>query len=459
MNSKHFWTDRRLAWLLLVPMLLACDFITGAISRNDATDVPAQAETVPADQPEAPSIAGPTATKPAPPPTPPISPSPTGASPRQTAEATLLPAPLYFIGQNAQGQAGQIMRLEATGLELQQITDEPEGIFDFDVSPVDGRLVYVSGNKLIETGPNGDNPIVKVDAGPITVDPTAVPAEQARISQRIDKPRFSPDGGQIVFGLNGVNLILAGAATEYAVLLPSDPYPDPNNPAAATDQGPIRFYWPDSWSPDGRRLLIQFAYYPEAGGLAVYDLASGEWNPVTNADGIECCDWAWSPDSEIAFLASDLLAYGRPGLAQVSTTTGGSQTLINGAPDTPGVTGLPPNLQVFKAPLAAGDGRLLLFTAIGYQDEPLQPMFHMAEVTAGVTQTVPLRDDAYFPVEVLWAPDGRGAVLVNPGPNMTIPVAGPLLWLPTDGGPAVNLPAVGGALRWGPALIGGSGSD
>jgi hypothetical protein len=321
--------------------------------------------------------------------------------------------------------------------------------------------VYVSGNRLIETDPNGRNPIVKVDAGEIVIDPTRAPADQLRITRSIDKPRFSPDGGQIVFGLNGVNLILAGAATEYAVLLPSDPYPDPNNPGAAGAEGPIRFYWPESWSPDGRHLLIQFAYYPEAGGLVVYDLASGEWNEVTNPDRIACCDWAWADDGQTAYLASDLIAYGMPGLAQVSTATGESQTLITGAPETPGVTGLPPSIQVFSAPLAAGDGRVLLFVAIGYQDDPLQPMFHMAEYTPGAAETAPLRSDEYFPIEALWAADGRGAVIVNPGPSSAYPIRGPLRWVPANGAAAVDLPATGvvatgvvasgGVLRWGPA--------
>jgi hypothetical protein len=354
---------------------------------------------------------------------------------------------LYFIGE-----AGQIMRLEADGQSLQQITMVAEGISDFDVSPVDGRLVYVSGNKLIETGPNGENPIVKVDAGQPVIDPTRSPEPVVRITQTISRPRFSPDGGQIAFGLNGVNLILAGAATEYAPVLPSDPYPDLNDPNFVYPEGPIRFYWPDSWSPDGRRLLVDYAYYPEAGGLAVLDLYDNELNFVTNADRIECCDWAWTPDAEVAILASDLIAYGVPGLAVVSPITGGSQTLINGAPETPGVTGLPPSMQLFKAPFAAEDGRILTFVVGGYPDEPGTPMYHMAEVTVGMTQTVPLRNDEYHPVEVLWAADGRGAAIVNPGPRSTYPIIGPLLWLPADGGNLVDLRTTGGVLRWGPAV-------
>lgn len=451
MNINRPQLGRRAAWLLLIPLLLACQFAADLFSRDDATPAAAtlQVATVVVEEDlvaTATMASAETTSAPAPP-TPPISPSPTAASPRLTAQPTLLPAPLYFIGQN-----GQIMRLEADGLALQQITDVPEGIQDFDVSPVDGRLAYVSGNKLIETGPNGDKPIVKVDAGQIAIDPTVAPVEQAQFTQTIERPRFSPDGGKIAFGLNGVNLILAGAATEYATLIASDPYPGYNDPNFGRSEEAIRFFWPASWAPDGQRLLVDFAYYPEGGGLAVLDLTTNEWNVVTNPDGIVCCDWTWTTNSEVAILASDLTAYGVPGLAQVSPVTGVGQTIIHGAPETPGVTGLPPSLQVFKAPYAAVDGRILTFVAIGYQDEPAQPQFHMAALAPGETETTPLRDDAYYPVEALWASDGRGAVIVTPGPSSTYPIVGPLLWLPANGGPAVPLPTSGGALRWGPAL-------
>ncbi|MFN2222713.1 MAG: TolB family protein [Candidatus Promineifilaceae bacterium] len=449
MNDKRPRPIRRLAWLLLIPLLLACQFFTDLIGGDETSPeaVTVEVATIPPEALATPTLLVTDTPLPPPPPTPLVSPSPTGASPRQTAEPTLLPAPLYFIGDT-----GQIMRLEADGQTVHQITDAPGGIRDFDVSPVDGRLVYVSGNRLIETGPDGGNPIVKVDAGEIVVDPTRAPADQARIVQTVDRPRFSPDGGQIAFGLNGVNLILAGAATEYAVLLPSDPYPDLNDPNYSRSEAPIRFFWPKSWSPDGRRLVVDFAYYPEGGGLAVLNLDDNAWNVVTNADGIECCDWAWTPNPEVAILASDLIAYGVPGLAKVSPVTGGSQTIIHGAPETPGVTGLPPSLQVFKAPYAAADGRILVFVAIGYQDRPLEPQFHMAELPPGAAETRPLRDDASYPVEVLWAADGRGAVVVNAGPSSTFPIIGPLGWLPADGGPAVDLLATGGVLRWGPPV-------
>ena len=53
-------------------------------------------------------------------------------------------------------------------------------------------------------------------------------------------------------------------------MVASSPYPDPNDPQALDD--PVRFFRPDQWSPDGKRLLVEFSYYPEAGGLAILKL-------------------------------------------------------------------------------------------------------------------------------------------------------------------------------------------
>jgi dipeptidyl aminopeptidase/acylaminoacyl peptidase len=453
MSVNRAGPGRRAAWLLLIPLLLACE-VLGLGHSGEETAPPAatsEATAVPAET----STALPTTTEPAKqrPPAPVASPTATRRSLPQTAVPALLPAPLYFIGEDGQGQGGQIMRLEADGRTLRQLTDVPGGILDFDVSPVDSRLVYVSGNKLIQSDPQGENAIVKVDAGQITIDPTRAPAAQVRATQTIDRPRFSPDGGQIAFGLNGVNLILAGEATDYKMVLPSDPYPDRTDPTSGRTDGPIRFFWPKSWSPDGRQLLVEFGTFPEGGGLAVLDMDDNQWHVVTNVDRIECCDWAWTADPGVAILASDLIAYGMPGLARVSPLTGSGQTIINGAPETPGVIGLPPSLQVFKAPVAAADGRILLFVAQGYQERPLQPQFHMAQLLPGESETRPLREDSLYPVEALWAPDGRGAVLVNPGPSSMYPIVGPLSWLAADGSPAIDLLASGGVLRWGPAAL------
>ncbi len=114
----------------------------------------------------------------------------------------ILPAALYFL------QDGQIQRLESDGVTLTQMTQEQEPVTDFDVSPVDARLIYVAGNSLIEANPQYGTHFVKVVGAPVEDQPDAY------VSQRISAPHFSPDGSQVAFGLNGINLIPAGERPE-----------------------------------------------------------------------------------------------------------------------------------------------------------------------------------------------------------------------------------------------------
>jgi hypothetical protein len=162
-------------------------------------------------------------------------PAPPTAEPEPGGPA-VLPAALYFLNTH-----NQIVRLAADGLTLTQITNEPQPVTDFDVSPVNGRLIYVSGNNLIESAADGSNPFVKITGETFNPDEPG-----ASITKAITSPRYSPDGSQIAFGLNGVNLIASGEATDYQVVVPSDPYPDPNNPPPNSEQ-PIRFLTSGQW--------------------------------------------------------------------------------------------------------------------------------------------------------------------------------------------------------------------
>ena len=100
---------------------------------------------------------------------------------------------------------GQIERLETDGVTRRAITDEATRITDFDISPVDGSLIYVTDNQLVQTDVAGSNRVVKVSGEPF--DPQS---PEGLVNLQISAPRFSPDGKQIAFGLGGVNLIATG---------------------------------------------------------------------------------------------------------------------------------------------------------------------------------------------------------------------------------------------------------
>ncbi len=357
--------------------------------------------------------------------------------PTATPLQTVLPESLYFISSE-----GQIMRLEADGQSLSAITQEAEPVADYDVADGGQKIVYVSGNNLYEAAADGSARQLKVAVGAFEDDGSG----SGFITMTISQPRYSPDGSQIAFGLNGVNLIASGTATEYQSILPSDPYPDFNDPDSERPEGPVRFFWPKAWSPDGRKILTQLAYFPEGGSLVVLNVADGNLVEIFNEDFINCCDWAWSPDSLGGFIASDQMAYGTAGIAQVDTLSGESTTLILGqAPDGP-----PPpegSVTLFRAPLDLGDGSLQIFVAAFDFESGVSP-YTIVVYDPQADQITPLSEERYSTSQMRWFGDGRGAAIVVVDPQAPGERKGQLHYLASDGRLALPLPAEGSSPIW-----------
>ena len=365
------------------------------------------------------------------------------APPPATAEPagqSALPAPVYYLNN------GQIFRLEADGRTVARITAETEPVTDYDIHPGSGLLVYVSGNDLIQADATGGNRRVLLEGADFAEDDYA-----ARISQNIRNPRIAPDGSQIAFGLNGVNLISTGDTSgNYTMLQPSDPYPE--TPADIPDEGPVRFFWPVSWSPDGSKLLVEFAYYPEAGGLAIYNLSDGTLADVTNPDFITVGDWAWGDDGETIFLASNVLAYGAPGLVRVDAGSGDGTTLIRGMPD--GEVNEENPARLFQAPHQTSEGDLLTFAQEITTPQFLgsSPVYQLYRVTADGSAMTPVREGPFLIGDVLWADNDLGAIFMDRSNARQYPYTGSLRWVPVDGGPVLDLAANGSKPRWGGSL-------
>ncbi len=331
-------------------------------------------------------------------------------------------------------------RVEPDGSTITQITNELDPISDFDVSQINGEIAYISGNQLILTGPTGGKRIVKVTGAPVNPKDS-----KSRITQQITNPRFSPDGTQIAFGLNGVNQIAAGSSTKSNVLLPSDPYPDPQKPPT----GIIRFFQPDSWSPDGKYLLVSFSYWPEAGGIAILDVNKKSLTGITSSNSkvVVCCDAAWSQDSNSLYIASNLLAYGVPGLAQVDAATGAATTVIQGTPD--GQPNPANPYQFFRAPHPVSPDALFIFLS-RTGDLNQSPTYTMQHILLENGKLTPLRNDGRdLKGDILWAQDSSGAVVVDKLVADQAPFDGHLFWLPANGSPASELQAVGHTPLWG----------
>ncbi|MCC9074783.1 SH3 domain-containing protein [Litorilinea aerophila] len=428
---------RLIPWLVAALLVAACNRQPAQQSQLDVAVAVALTQTAAAltQEPSAPP-----AETPSPAATVTPAPSPAAQASPAANDAPLLPAPLYFIGEN-----GQIMRLEVDGTTLTQITNEAEPVTDFDLSPYGSgalpRLVYVSGNALIESNGAGTSRIVKVQGEPLT-------GQEDQIVREIRSPRFSPDGTRIAYGLNGVHLIPAGAATAQTTpvqtIRPSDPFPTPGSERSGP---PPRFFWPLSWSPDGSRLLLQYVYYPEGGGLAIQELESGTLVEVGNFSGFPCCQPSWSQDGRSIFVVDQVFGEPVAHLWRIDAATGGGVQLVAGEPLTPGDP-----FRQFSAPHQTAAGELLAFvsqTAPNTQPAGLFTLHRVVLQDVGA-ELVPLRDDAHTAEDVAWAPDDSGVALVHITERGAPPFTGSLIWLPVDGSPAVTLPARGHRPQWAP---------
>ncbi len=340
--------------------------------------------------------------------------------PAATAVPGVLPAPLVYIDNASQ----QIWRMEPDGVTTQQITSEAQPVTDFAVSPTDGSLAYVTGNDLIHTDSMGGGRTVLVTG------PALDGSDASHVMQTVNSPSWSPDGTKLAYGLGGVNILdlSSGAST---LVIPNDPYPAPG---ANVTGSQVRFYRPGVWSPDGARMVVDFSYYPEAGGEMILDLASGATVQLTNPDNsIVCCTMAWSSDSQSVYWSSAQIGMISPGLWRADAATGTGVTLVQGFTSDNML-----HMVGFAHPLA--DGSLLYFYAdANGNDAGSNVLITMARSDAdGVTNRQMLRSNSYLIPQALWAPDATGAVIFNNASGQDW-VSGPLLWLPADGSPALPL--------------------
>jgi Tol biopolymer transport system component len=362
-------------------------------------------------------------------------PAPVPTATPQPAKPAVLPAPLYYLAPS--GTTQQIWRIETDGTMRTQITQEAAGVNDFDVSPRAGSLAYVSGNALITTDGLGNSRSVLVQGPPL-----APERNESYYTSEVTKPRWSPDGVRIAYGMNGINLIDAAGGTPIAVR-PNDPIPGPNDPITQT----ATLYWPYSWSPDGARMLIEIGYDRGEGSMGVLNLADNSAQSLSSPQGYVCCAPAWAPDSQTIFYANPIDGIVPPGLWRTDVTTGEGETLIDGiAKDA--------ILSAANAFPTADDNLYYFYAVTKAPSDPGQSValsMYRAQ-SDGVTDQTQLRTDAYVVGEALWTSDGSGAVIVDAKSALesgTYPLTGSLLYLKADGSSAIPLAGDGRLLRWG----------
>lgn len=411
-------TWKPLSALALALTLTACQTL-GLDLAPTATLTPVDVTAAPTDPADAPTP-------------PPATPEP---EPTTAPAPGVLPQAAYFLAE----ADGQIWRLDPDGRTLTQITHERAAITEFDVSPADGALVYITENTLIRTDAEGGQRTV------LLIGPALTGAEGEGVTSTLRGPVWSPDGRQIAYGLNGVNLLPAEGGTSQ-MIQPSDPVP--------ASRVLARFYRPYAWSPDGARLVLLVNFWQEGLVYAVKDLSQPDSEPleITTA----CCEPVWSRDSQsLYFVDADSTGLGRPGLRRVDAATGEVVTLIEGRhPDER-------TLSLVLYPAEAADGTLYFLMATVTPDAnfiyPYAPGYQLYQLPAGAqpgdTPTL-VRGDTLAAANgsgAAWALEpGAAGVLVSVVDPDAIPIiGGALAWLPLDGGqPVAALPGTGSAPQW-----------
>jgi hypothetical protein len=428
-RSLHRTIAGLVAFATLAVILVACSAPATTTPTTSPTDggpaptAPATPTTVPTTQP----TVGPTA---APTQAPTVAPEPTTAP----QPAGVLPAPLIY------NMGGQIYRLDIDGKTTAKLTDEqpfqPDSIAitEFDVSPADGSLIYLTQQvgadnrttqSLIRVDTDGTNRTVLLEGVYVTT------------------PRFSPDGAQIAFGVitemggpaqslqGGVYLIPTAGGTAQLVQA-SDQF-DPANPAPDA-----RAYTPSGWSSDGSKLLLRaFLPYAEFCETVIKDLGSDGLTKIAAPEGTvtSCGAGVWNADSSMVYLPlyEPGMFGGFAGLAQVDATSGALTTLFGNKVDDTyiRINGLRPTQNdMFLGFVATADKP--------FPSEPDSPTPRYTLHEIGLDgRLMALRDDSQLVWgSPLWALDASGVVI--PSSDGTSP-RHTLVWLPVDGGPSVEL--------------------
>jgi dipeptidyl aminopeptidase/acylaminoacyl peptidase len=361
-------------------------------------------------------------------PSPIASPSPILIQPALTTPgSTLLPTALYYLNNTVDGIT-RVFRLAQTSVEPSLRSAAPDGtsITDFDVSIISNRLAFIAANRLYLHSLDGTLPTLLFDGGAfdLTEDP----------NNRLNSPRWSPDGQTLAFAYNGIQLYLASSGTLLQLL--------PNQPVDSAQSFTGAIFAPYAWAPDGSRLLVSISL-PNKTNLGVLSASTGALT-LLPSEGV-CCQATWTLDS-LAILVSNLYPQTPPVGLWLHTLDQASSIDLFSSSGSIGayhIVGWPYLTSVYTIHAFYSETPVL-----NLDQFPLSLVEINLESSPRVTV---LRTDTFFPKEVLWAPDGTLAVAILPLPAETAwSPSGALVLIPANDQQIIPLAASGYNIHWGP---------
>jgi Tol biopolymer transport system component len=347
--------------------------------------------------------------------------------------SSLLPHSLYYLSNDG-AQISQIFRMDRDGQTITQLTFEASDVNDYDVSPIDGSLVYVWNNQLFTVDTNGGNRAMIVDGGAVD--------ENNPFLTVIRSPVWSPDEQTIAYGHKGLNFYSIVSGQSNRVL-------DDQIENIDTEFSiPREMYWPEKYSADGSKLIVTLGYY-EGASTAIYYPNGGALVRL-NGDGrsLICCGSGnLSADGSFLFDAHPYPGGMFPaGLWRVDTTTGTVATLLSGDYDANPI-------EVAASPFPAPDGQLYFFYAnVPMTDEMIDsPLLQLVRSGMdGVTGRTVLRSETFENLnEAIWAPDASFVIVAMPQ-NDQIYQGGAAQLFYMDERPMIPLVQYAKSMKWGP---------
>jgi hypothetical protein len=342
-----------------------------------------------------------------------------------TQDMFLLPAALYYLLN------GQIWRLGADAQIQQQITHESVPIDAFDIHPTSGKLAYITANTLAITDADGNGRQV-LRAGtaltPITDELDRL-NDPDHITTAMRTPHWSPDGKQIAFIENGVQVFDLGS--NQAQLIWSQ---------SIDSSEPLLFESLQSWSPDGKYLLVTQYPYPLANlyqrSLGVLQLGG----PLYAIGASAQVTFAWSPEMTHLYLANALVGSDKS-LMRCELQDMRCAMIAEFEPAR--------WYYYYDHPFVTSDDRLLVFMGASDDISQRPQTFDLISTRLDGYDRNKLRSDGYQLDSAIWSPHGDGVLIVLAQDAGEIP-AGSLVWLSSDNLPAKVLQATGVSnLRWG----------
>lgn len=351
--------------------------------------------------------------------------------PAPSSVPALLPASMYFIN-NDSSNLKQLYRLDVDGETVTQVTFEPANVDEYDVSQVDGRIAYTSNNQLFLIERDGSGRSMIVDGGLLDMNDPATTI--------VTNPIWSPDARTIAYGKKGINFYSFTTGQSTLALA---------SPIDSTGFG--KMYWPESYSPDGTKLIITVAPIASDGASnAIYHPDTNVMMDITypsTGGGYLCCSYDWTEDGRsiytgVSFVSPFLTA----GLWRLDTTTGVVEVLLTSDE-------FAESFDLANAPMLAPDGQLYFLYAhqTGLNDyTTIVDLQLVRSAPDGVSGRTVLRPESFTSANgFLWAPDASFLIATTPpGPDVYEGGAAHLYY--TDGRPAIFLLPFASNMKWGP---------